>query len=108
MPALHAVSRRNAKATLRRLPAIWVRQERRKPITKDHKQHVFSQLLFIERQRGYRHGWSANQYRSIFDVWPRGLNEVAATPTQEILNKVKSNQIAFSKRREKEVCHERA
>ena len=78
-----------------------VKQERRKPITKDTKQHVFSQLLFIERQRGYRHGWAANQYRSIFEVWPRGLNEVAATPTQEILNKVKANQIAYSKRREK-------
>lgn len=78
-----------------------VKQERRKPITKNQKQHVFSQLLFIERQRGYRHGWAANQYRSIFDVWPRGLNEVAATPTQEILNKVRANQIAYSKRREK-------
>lgn len=82
-----------------------VKQERRKPITKDTKQHVYSQLLFIERQRQYRHGWAANQYRSIFDVWPRGLNEVTATPTQEILNKVKANQIAYSKRREKEAAN---
>ena len=82
-----------------------VKQDRRKPITKDTKQHVFSQLLFIERQRAYRHGWAANQYRSIFEVWPRGLNEVPATPTQEILNKVKANQIAYSKRREKEAAN---
>ncbi len=71
----------------------------RKRVSKDSKQHVFSQLLFIQRNRGYRHGWAANQYRSIFEVWPRGLNEVVATPTQEVLNKVRANQIAYSKRR---------
>jgi len=77
-----------------------VKQERKKPITKDAKQHVYSQLLFIEQHRGYRYGWAANQYRSIFDVWPRGLNEVTATPSQEVLNKVRANQIAYSKRKE--------
>ncbi len=76
-----------------------VKLERKKPATKDAKQHTYSQLLFIERKRGYRHGWAANQYRSIFDVWPRGLNEVVATPTQEVLNKVRANQIAFAKRK---------
>lgn len=72
----------------------------RKRVTKDAKQHVYSQLLFIARERGYRNGWAANQYRSIFDVWPRGLNEVVATPTREVLNKVRANQIAYAKRRE--------
>lgn len=79
-----------------------VKQERRKPATKDAKQHTYSQLLFIEQKRGYRHGWAANQYRGIFDVWPRGLNEVTATPTEAVLNKIKANQIAFAKAREKE------
>ena len=82
-----------------------VRVERKKPATTDTKQHVFSQLLFIQQKRGYRSGWAANQYRSIFDVWPRGLHEVAATPTQVLLNKVKANQIAYSKSREKEASH---
>ncbi|MFZ4536799.1 DEAD/DEAH box helicase [Propionivibrio sp.] len=75
-----------------------VKMDRTKPLTKDAKQHVFSQLLFIERQRNYKSGWSANQYRSIFDVWPRGLHEVTATPTQAVLNKIKSNQIAYAHR----------
>ena len=79
-----------------------VKQERKKPVSKDAKQHTYSQLLFIERQRHYRAGWAANQYRSIFTVWPRGLTEVTATPTQEVLNKVRSNQIAYSKRKEAE------
>lgn len=71
----------------------------RKRVGKDSKQHVYSQLLFIQRQRGYRQGWAANQYRTIFEVWPRGLNEVTATPTQEVLNKVRANQIAYAKRK---------
>lgn len=79
-----------------------VKLERKKPIAKGAKQHVYSQLLFIERQRNYRGGWCANQYRSIFGVWPRGLNEVAATPSQEVLNKVRANQIAYAKRKEAE------
>ncbi|WP_301101086.1 DEAD/DEAH box helicase [Propionivibrio sp.] len=77
-----------------------VKLERKKPVAKGAKQHVYSQLLFVERQRRYRSGWAANQYRSIFDVWPRGLNEVTATPSQEILNKIRSNQIAYAKRQE--------
>ncbi len=76
-----------------------VKQDRKRTITKDVKQHIFSQLLFIERNRKYRDGWAANQYRSIFDVWPRGLNEVTATPSREILNKVRANQIAYAKRK---------
>lgn len=79
-----------------------VKQERKKPATKDAKQHTYSQLLFIEQKRGYRHGWAANQYRSFFDVWPRGLSEVTATRTEAVLNKIKANQIAFAKAREKE------
>ncbi len=77
-----------------------VKMERKKRVTKDTKQHVYSQLLFIQRQRRYQYGWAANQYRAIFEIWPRGLNEVATTPTQEVLNKVKSNQIAYNKRKE--------
>lgn len=77
-----------------------VKQERKKPVTKDAKQHAYSQLLFIERQRCYRNGWAANQYRAMFDVWPRGLNEVTATPTAQLLGWIKSRQIAYAKRRE--------
>lgn len=74
-----------------------VKMERNKPSTKSAKQHVYSQLLFIERKHHYRAGWAANQYRSFFGVWPKGLNDVTANPTQEILNKVQANKIAFFK-----------
>ena len=77
-----------------------VKQARKKPATQDVKQHVYSQLVFLQRKRRYSRGWVANQYRSIFDVWPKGLAEVTATPTQEIINKVRANAIAFAKRKE--------
>ena len=77
-----------------------VKQERKQRVSKDAKQHTYSQLLFIERQRHYRHGWAANQYRAMFDVWPRGLNEVTVTPTPQLLGWIKSRQIAYAKRKE--------
>lgn len=83
------------------VPGTLVKQARRKPMTTDVKQHVYSQLLYLQQKHGYRQGWVANQYRSIFDVWPSGLEKVTATPTQEVLNKVRANQIAYARRREK-------
>lgn len=83
---------------------VLVKRGKRK-VTRDAKQHVYSQLLFINRHRQYKPGWAGNQYRMFFGVWPRGLNEVAAAPTQEILNWVKSRAIAYAKRREKGECH---
>lgn len=70
----------------------------KRPLTQDHKQHVYSQLLSIANARGYRDGWVSNQYREFFGVWPRNLNKVCATASAEILNWVKSRQIAHAKR----------
>lgn len=80
---------------------VRIDRKTKKPASKDTKQHVFSQLLHIERHRGYRPGWAANQYRARFGVWPRGLNEVMAAPSNEMLAWVKSQQIRFAKGREK-------
>ena len=73
----------------------------RKPATHDVKQHVYSQLLHVARARGYRPGWAANQYRARFGVWPRGLRDVEAAPTDELLGWLKSQAIRFAKAREK-------
>lgn len=79
----------------------------KKPASKDTKQHTYSQLLHVARARGYKPGWAANQYRARFGVWPRGLNEVTAAPTDELLSWLKSQAIRFAKGREKaqEVQH---
>jgi DNA repair protein RadD len=63
------------------------------------KQSWYSQLLHIERARGYKRGWADNQYRHKFGVWPRCFSLVTAEPTPEVLNYVKSRLIAFAKRR---------
>ena len=73
----------------------------KKPATHDRKQHVYSQLLQVCRAKGYRPGWTANQYRAMFGVWPRGLRDVEAAPTGELLGWLKSQQIRFAKGREK-------
>lgn len=78
----------------------------KRPATHDVKQHVYSQLLHVASARGYRPGWAANQYRARFGVWPRGLRDVPAAPTDELLGWLKSQAIRFAKAREKaEVRH---
>lgn len=78
----------------------------KKRITKDAKQHVWSQLLFVARNRNYSRGWASHKYRALFDVWPRDLHDVQATPTQELLNWLRSQAIRYAKGNEKaEVGH---
>ena len=73
----------------------------KKPATHDVKQHVYSQLLHVASARGYRPGWAANKYRARFGVWPRGLRDVPAAPTGELLGWLKSQQIRFAKGNQK-------
>ena len=73
----------------------------KRPATPDRKQHVYSQLLHICRKKNHRHGWTGNKYREFFGVWPRGMNDVPAAPTTELLNWLTSQHIAFLKARDK-------
>ena len=77
-----------------------VKFDRKKPIRKETGQHIYSQLLGYARNKGYQPGWAFHKYREFTGREPRGLNQVAATPTPEILGWIRSRQIAFSKRRE--------
>jgi superfamily II DNA or RNA helicase len=77
-----------------------VRLDRKKPATRDTKQHFYSQILSVCRARGYRPGWAANQYRAFFGVWPRDLREVEAAPSAEVLNWLKSQSIRYAKSKE--------
>ena len=72
----------------------------KKPATPDRKQHVYSQLLQVARNKGYSPGWVSHKYRAMFDVWPRNMRDVPATPTAELLSWLKSQQIRFAKARE--------
>lgn len=80
---------------------VKIDRKSKKPASKDTKQHIYSQLLHVARHRGYKPGWAANQYRARFGVWPRGLRDVEAAPTDELLGWLKSQAIRFAKAREK-------
>jgi len=80
--------------------------EKSKKATKDDKQKFWSELLGyrkILRARGknYKDGWFSNKYREKFNVWPRGLSDISTDPTESTLGWIKSQQIAFSKSKEK-------
>lgn len=64
-----------------------------------NKQHVYSELYRIAEERGYKPGWCANQYRSIFGVWPKGLTDIGRPPSLVVQNMVRANMIRFHKGR---------
>ena len=80
---------------------VKIDRKKRVKASPDRKQHVYSQLIGIEQARRYKHGWAARKYQEFFGVWPRGLYEVSAAPSDEILSWVKSRQIAFAKSKQK-------
>lgn len=69
--------------------------------TKDEKQEWWSGILTIRASRNRSMGWASNTYRDKFGVWPRGLDDKRGEATAEMWNFVKSKDIAFAKRQEK-------
>lgn len=70
--------------------------------SKGDKQDVYSQLLHIVTERGYKEGWAAHKFKERFGVWPRGLEDVPKAPTSTLLNWIRSRQIAYSKSKKAE------
>jgi len=61
------------------------------------KQNVYSELNYIADQRGFKSGWVANQYRTIFGVWPKGLQDTKRIPSLVVQNMVKAAFIRYHK-----------
>ena len=73
------------------------------PATMQDKREWMIQLTSIALEKGYKDGWISHKYREKFGVWPKGhdigLDEVEnAKISENVLNFVKSRQIAYSKR----------
>lgn len=51
---------------------------------KDEKQEMYSGLLGLAQERGYSEGWAAHRYKEWAQVWPRGLDKIAVTPTSKV------------------------
>jgi DNA repair protein RadD len=68
------------------------------------KQDWYSGLLGYAREKGYKDGWAANQYREKFGVWPNHMQRRVKTPTIEMRSWIKSQAIRYAKRKEKELA----
>lgn len=65
--------------------------------TRDVKQSWYSQLMQIQIDRNYSPGWLGHKFREKFGMFPRGLVEVPAPTSLEVLRWEKSRRIAWAK-----------
>lgn len=63
------------------------------------KQEVYSQLVCVGQDRGYKNGWADHKYEKIFGARPIGLKRTLAVPTTQLRSWLKSEQIRYAKRR---------
>ena len=69
-----------------------------KRMTTEDKKRWFAMLEYERRMRGYKPGWSANQYRSKTGVWPRGMDDVIPMePDQSVKNWLTYQRIKYIK-----------
>jgi superfamily II DNA or RNA helicase len=64
------------------------------------KQEFYSQLLGVAQAKGRQPGWVAHRYRDYFGVWPRGMQNVPAAPTDEVMGFLRHLQIKAAKGKE--------
>ena len=67
----------------------------RQKVTSVDKQNLYSELLYVEVEKGYKRGFAAQMYRNKCGVWPKGLNDIPRIPSDDTLNFIKSRMIAF-------------
>ncbi len=81
------------------VPGVLTKKEKAKEakVAGLNKQNVYSELFRMAEERGYKNGWISNQYRNIFGVWPKGLNDIGRPPSLVVQNMVKASMIRFSK-----------
>jgi len=73
----------------------------RTKITMVDKQKLYSELLYVEVEKGYKRGFAAQMYRNKFGVWPKGLNDVPRIPSLDTMNYIKSRMIQFTNGRKR-------
>ena len=71
-----------------------------KLFTMEQKSIFYAGLLLHARNKGYKDGWAANQYRTRFSCWPNKVDKsihLDTVPT-EVQNWITSRNIAYAKR----------
>lgn len=70
-------------------------------LTPDQKAEFYGGLVSYGRSKGYKPGWSANQYREKFGVWPNKFkNAPAVEPNHAVIGWIRHQQIRYAKRRD--------
>jgi DNA repair protein RadD len=67
----------------------------RSKVTIQDKQKLYSELLYVEVEKGYKRGFAAQMYRNKYGVWPKGLNDIPRIASLDTMNYIKSRMIAF-------------
>lgn len=80
-------------------------QVKRSKATLADKQKFYSEVLGYARARGKQRGWVAHTYRRKFDVWPKGMAEVALPPSAETLGYIRHLNIAYARSKQRETAH---
>lgn len=89
---------REAEGELKKLD----RDKKKVKATAAEKQQFYSELLGMQAIKGYSDGRLSHLYREKFGVWPSGLQRVACEPSNELKQFIKSRNIAYAKRMEKQ------
>lgn len=85
----------------RRMNATEKRQRKaNRDTSADEKASFYGGLRHYAQQRGYKHGWAANQYREKFGVWPNAYRDSPVVPPNaDVQGWIKHQQIKFANRR---------
>jgi DNA repair protein RadD len=72
-----------------------------KAATEEERTSFYAELRWVERDRGYKQGWAAHQYKQRFGSFPPWSWNAAPTrsPSGATLSWIWSRQIAFAKRK---------
>jgi superfamily II DNA or RNA helicase len=66
-------------------------------VTRETRNRWHAELLWIARERGYRHGWAAHKFREKFGAFPGWDAPTPAAPSPEVRSWVRSRAIAYAK-----------
>jgi superfamily II DNA or RNA helicase len=104
IPLTEAIPHYEADLVEVKTPA-WIASKRwNKRTSWSEKIEFFAQLLGHEKEKKYKKGWAANQYRERSGVWPndsRLKNQAPRVPTAILTGWLQSQKIKYWNRREK-------
>lgn len=70
------------------------------------KTEIYGQLMSVALSRGRKLGWAAYKYQALFGNMPKGMSKSDwREPCPELLSWARSQDIAWSKKRQNEVSH---